>query len=161
MSARGLPGCAGSRRKVGVVWAGSPTFANDRFRSMPLAALDALVEVSDIAWFSLQKGPARTQLTHAALKPHDLTDHIQDFADTAALIEQLDLVIAVDTSVAHLAGALGKPVWVLLPANYDWRWMLDRDDSPWYPTMRLFKQTTLGDWEPVVRRVKEALARTV
>lgn len=155
---------AGARRKVGVVWAGSPTFANDRFRSMPLAALaalDALVEVSDIAWFSLQKGPARAQLTHAALKLHDLTDHIQDFADTAALIEQLDLVIAVDTSVAHLAGALGKPVWVLLPANYDWRWMLDRDDSPWYPTMRLFKQTTLGDWEPVVRRVKEALARTV
>jgi tetratricopeptide (TPR) repeat protein len=154
-------GLAGARRRVGVVWAGSPTFANDRFRSMPLAALDALVEVSDIAWFSLQKGPARTQLTHAALKPHDLTDHIQDFADTAALIEQLDLVIAVDTSVAHLAGALGKPVWVLLHANYDWRWMLDRDDSPWYPTMRLFKQTTLGDWEPVVRRVKEALARTV
>jgi hypothetical protein len=152
---------AGARRKVGVVWAGSPTFANDRFRSMPLAALGALADVPDIAWFSLQKGPARAQLADAALKPHDLTDHIQDFADTAALIGQLDLVIAVDTSVAHLAGALGKPVWVLLPANYDWRWMLDRDDSPWYPTMRLFKQTTLGDWEPVVRRVKEALTRTV
>ena len=88
---------------------------------------------------------------------HDLTEQIHDFADTAALIEQLDLVITVDTSVAHLAGALGKPVWVLLPANYDWRWMLDRDDSPWYPTMRLFKQTSLGDWSTVVAAVRTAL----
>jgi Glycosyltransferase family 9 (heptosyltransferase) len=145
------------RRRVGVVWAGSPTFANDRFRSMPLAALGGLVDVPDIAWFSLQKGPARAQLEGAALALHDLTEQIQDFADTAALIEQLDLVITVDTSVAHLAGALGKPVWVLLPANYDWRWMLDRDDSPWYPTMRLFKQTSLGDWSTVVAAVRTAL----
>jgi tetratricopeptide (TPR) repeat protein len=148
---------AGERRRVGIVWAGSPTFANDRFRSMPLAALDTLAGVPDVAWFSLQKGAARVQLEGSALKPHDLTDHVEDFADTAALVEQLDLVITVDTSVAHLAGAFGKPVWVLLPANHDWRWMLDRDDSPWYPTMRLFRQTTLGDWAPVVESVRGAL----
>jgi tetratricopeptide (TPR) repeat protein len=152
---------AGTRRRVGIVWAGSPSFANDRFRSMPLAALDALAGVPDIAWFSLQKGAARAQLEGSALKAFDLTDHVDDFADTAAFVEQLDLVIAVDTSVAHLAGALGKPVWVLLPANYDWRWMLDRDDSPWYPTMRLFRQTTLGDWAPVVESVRAALIPSV
>ena len=150
---------ASNRRKIGIVWAGSPTFGNDQFRSMPFAAWSPLAEVANTAWFSLQKGAARDQLMQpdCALKPHDLTDDIHDFADTAALIEQLDLVITVDTSVAHLAGALGKPVWVFLPANYDWRWMLDRDDSPWYPGMRLFKQTTLGDWTEPVSRAKAAL----
>jgi tetratricopeptide (TPR) repeat protein len=150
---------AGGRRRVGVVWAGSPGFANDRYRSMPFAALAPLADLPGIEWFSLQKGPARDQLagSTSAMKPHDLTDQIHDFADTAALIEQLDLVLTVDTSVAHLAGALGKPVWVFLPANYDWRWMLDRDDSPWYPTLRLFKQTTLGDWTEPVQRAKAVL----
>ncbi|SAL30195.1 tetratricopeptide repeat protein [Caballeronia humi] len=148
---------AGGRRRVGVVWAGSPTFANDRFRSMPLAALAPLADAPGIAWFSLQKGPARAQLEGAALNLYDLTGQVHDFADTAALIDQLDLVITVDTSVAHLAGALGKPVWVMLSKNYDWRWMLDRDDSPWYPTMRLFKQTTLGDWTNVTEAVRKAL----
>ncbi len=150
---------AGTRRKIGIVWAGSPTFGNDQFRSMPFAAWSPFAEVANTEWFSLQKGAARDQLAQpgCALKPHDLTDDIHDFADTAALIEQLDLVMTVDTSVAHLAGALGKPVWVFLPANYDWRWMLDRDDSPWYPGMRLFKQTTLGDWTEPVARAKAAL----
>ncbi|SOE50973.1 Tetratricopeptide repeat-containing protein [Burkholderia sp. D7] len=111
---------------------------------------------------ALQKGAARDQLSQpgCALKPHDLTNDIHDFADTAdtaALIKQLDLVITVNTSVAHLAGALGKPVWVFLPANDDWRRMLDRDDSPWYSGMRLFKQTTLGDWAEPVARAKAAL----
>jgi tetratricopeptide (TPR) repeat protein len=150
---------AGGRRKIGMVWAGSPTFGNDQFRSMPFAAWSPLADVANIAWFSLQKGAARDQLSYSdcALKPHDLTDDIHNFADTAALIEQLDLVMTVDTSVAHLAGALGKPVWVFLPANYDWRWMLNRDDSPWYPRMRLFKQTTLGDWTAPVAQTKAAL----
>jgi tetratricopeptide (TPR) repeat protein len=150
---------AGTRRKIGIVWAGSPTFGNDQFRSMPFAAWSPFAGVANTEWFSLQKGAARDQLSQpgCALKPHDLTDDIHDFADTAALIEQLDLVITVDTSVAHLAGALGKPVWVFLPANYDWRWMLDRDDSPWYPGVRLFKQTTLGDWTDPVARAKAAL----
>jgi tetratricopeptide (TPR) repeat protein len=150
---------AGARRKIGIVWAGSPTFGNDQFRSMPFAAWSPFAEVPNTEWFSLQKGAARDQLSQpgCALKPHDLTDDIHDFADTAALIEQLDLVITVDTSVAHLAGALGKPVWIFLPANYDWRWMLDRDDSVWYPGARLFKQTTLGDWTEPVARAKAAL----
>jgi tetratricopeptide (TPR) repeat protein len=150
---------AGSRKKIGMVWAGSPTFGNDRFRSMPFAAWSPLADVANIEWFSLQKGLARDQLLQVdcALKPHDLTDDIHDFADTAALIEQLDLVMTVDTSVAHLAGALGKPVWVFLPKNYDWRWMLNRDDSPWYPGTRLFKQTTLGDWTAPVAQAKAAL----
>ncbi|WP_158934133.1 tetratricopeptide repeat protein [Burkholderia sp. S171] len=150
---------AGARRKIGIVWAGSPTFGNDQFRSMPFAAWSPFAEVANTEWFSLQKGPAREQLSNSecALKPHDLTDDIHDFADTAALIEQLDLVITVDTSVAHVAGALGKPVWVFLPANNDWRWMQNRDDSPWYPRTRLFKQTTLGDWTDPVARAKAAL----
>jgi hypothetical protein len=143
---------AGGRRKIGVVWAGSPTFGNDQFRSMPFAAWSTFADVANTEWFSLQKGAARDQLSQpdCALKLHDLTDDIHDFADTAALIEQLDLVMTVDTSVAHLAGAFGKPVWVFLPANHAWRWMLDRDDSPWYAGMRPFKQTTLGDWNAPV-----------
>jgi hypothetical protein len=150
---------AGGRRKIGIVWAGSPTFGNDQFRSMPFAAWSPLANVADIAWFSLQKGAAREQLSNSecALKPHDLTDDIHDFSDTAALIEQLDLVMTVDTSVAHVAGALGKPVWVFLPANNDWRWMQNRDDSPWYPHTRLFKQTTLGEWTGPVAQAKAAL----
>jgi tetratricopeptide (TPR) repeat protein len=147
---------AGNRRRIGLAWAGSPTFANDRFRSMRFAELSALADVPDIAWFSLQKGPASAQIA-GSLAPHDLTARLNDFADTAALIEQLDLLITVDTSVAHLAGALGKPVWLMLPLNYDWRWMTGRDNSPWYPGMRLFKQTTLGDWTSVVDRVRIAL----
>jgi hypothetical protein len=87
----------------------------------------------------------------------DYTDEIQDFSDTAALIENLDLVISVDTAVAHLAGAMGKPVWTLLPFSPDWRWMLNREDSPWYPTMRLFRQPSHGDWESVINNVLKEL----
>ena len=87
----------------------------------------------------------------------DMREHVKNFADTAAVIEKLDLVISVDTAVAHLAGAIGKPVWNLLSFAADWRWLLDRDDSPWYPTMRLFRQTTPGDWESVVHEVSELL----
>jgi ADP-heptose:LPS heptosyltransferase len=88
----------------------------------------------------------------------DLTSELQDFADTATLIESLDLVITVDTAVAHLAGAMGKPVWILLAAMPDWRWMLQREDSPWYPTMRLFRQPSRGDWNSVIERVADALS---
>jgi tetratricopeptide (TPR) repeat protein len=150
---------AGTRHKIGLVWAGSPTFGNDRYRSMPLAALAPLSELADVAWFSLQKGAARDQL--AALpddfRPHDFSAEFDDFADTAALIDSLDLVISVDTALAHLTGALARPVWILLPANSDWRWLEDRSDSPWYPSARLFRQTTLGDWAPVVGSVLDAL----
>jgi ADP-heptose:LPS heptosyltransferase len=118
-----------------------------------------LCEIAGIAWFNLQKGAAHAQLAALpeALRPHDFTAELNDFTDTAALIATLDLVITVDTAVAHLAGALGKPVWVLLPANSDWRWLENRSDSPWYPTARLFRQTTLGDWAPVVASVRESL----
>ena len=148
-----------SKRKVGLVWAGSPGFGNDRYRSMQLAELDALSDMEDVAWYALQKGPAHAQLAEAppAFRADDFTAELNSFEDTAALIMNLDLVIAVDTGVAHLAGALGKPVWLMLPANSDWRWLEARSDSPWYPGMRLFRQPMLGDWAPVVENVTGAL----
>ncbi|CAE6853701.1 tetratricopeptide repeat protein [Paraburkholderia domus] len=148
-----------STRKVGLVWAGSPTFGNDCYRSMALADLSALSEIGNVAWYALQKGPAHAQLANApeAFRAHDFTADLNSFDDTAALIMNLDLVITVDTGVAHLAAALGKPVWVLLPANSDWRWLENRNDSPWYPAMKLFRQTLLGDWAPVVAEVSKAL----
>ncbi len=148
-----------AERKVGLVWAGSPTFGNDRYRSMALANLRALSEVKNVAWYALQKGPAHAQLADAppAFRAHDFTADLHSFDDTAALIMNLDLVIAVDTGVAHLAAALGKPVWVLLPANSDWRWLENRSDSPWYPGMTLFRQAIMGDWGAVVKRVAEKL----
>lgn len=150
---------AGPRRKIGLVWAGSPTFGNDRYRSMRLEDFAPLGELKDIAWFSLQKGPAEAQLVDApeTFRPHNFAADLRDFTETAALIMNLDQVIAVDTGVAHLTGALGKPVWVMLPANSDWRWLENRSDSPWYPGARLFRQTVLGDWTPVVASVVEAL----
>ncbi|MFM0239910.1 tetratricopeptide repeat protein [Paraburkholderia phytofirmans] len=148
-----------SKRKVGLVWAGSPGFGNDRYRSTQLAELDALSDMEDVAWYALQKGPAHAQLAEAppAFRAHDFTAELNSFEDTAALIMNLDLVIAVDTGVAHLAAALGKPVWLMLPANSDWRWLEARSDSPWYPGMRLFRQPMLGDWAPVVEDVSGAL----
>ena len=106
-----------------------------------------------------KKGSAHNQLADApeAFRAHDFTADLKSFDDTAALIMNLDLVIAVDTGVAHLAAALGKPVWVLLPANSDWRWLEERSNSPWYPAMKLFRQTRLGDWAPVVERVSKEL----
>ncbi|WNC89942.1 tetratricopeptide repeat protein [Paraburkholderia sp. FT54] len=148
-----------SKRKVGLVWAGSPTFGNDRYRSMQLSDLNALSELDNVAWYALQKGPSHTQLADAppAFRARDFTAELNSFDDTAALIMNLDLVIAVDTGVGHLAGALGKPVWLMLPANSDWRWLEARSDSPWYPGMRLFRQAVLGNWAPVVKEVSEAL----
>lgn len=148
-----------AQRKVGLVWAGSPTFGNDRYRSIHLADLHAFSGIKSVAWYPLQKGPAHDQLAAAPepFRAHDFTADLHDFDDTAALIMNLDWVIAVDTGVAHLAAALGKPVWLLLPANSDWRWLENRSDSPWYPGMRLFRQTMLGDWTPVVAEVLQAL----
>jgi hypothetical protein len=147
----GLPG-----RKVGLAWAGRPGHGNDRNRSIRLNQLEKLGIVAGVSFVSLQKGEAARQQT-PGLTITDWTADLNDFADTAALIANLDLVIAVDTAVAHLAGALGKPVWVLLPFVPDWRWMLDREDSPWYPTMRLFRQPAIGDWETPISRIVEAL----
>jgi len=148
------------KRKIGLVWAGSPTFRIDRYRSMPISKLAALTFVKDADFYSLQKNSSAPpiDLSIAGIELIDLTAELNDFADTAALISNLDLVIGVDTAVVHLAGAMAKPVWLLVPFNPDWRWMLNRPDSPWYPTMRIFRQTKLGDWDSVMQNVSEVLA---
>jgi tetratricopeptide (TPR) repeat protein len=145
--------------KVGLVWAGRPTHPLDRQRSIALQQLLPLAGLKNVQFISLQKGPAAEQLAalQASWPIRDLGAGLTDFADTAGLISQLDLVITVDTSVAHLAGAMGKPVWVLLQHSPDWRWMLNRDDSPWYPSLRLFRQTRRDDWTDVISRVESEL----
>lgn len=145
--------------KVGLVWAGGAAFAANRFRSTSLSVFSPLADAEGISFISLQKGdPAKEASTPpAGMGLIDWADELRDFRDTAALIANLDLVISVDTSVVHLAGAMGKPVWVLIPFCPDWRWMLDRTDSPWYPTMRLFRQTAIGDWAPCIAQIKNGL----
>ena len=153
------PGEAGPLR-VGVVWAGNPTHVRDRDRSMPLGALAPLFEMPAISWFSLQKGIAAEMLAVAPIEGvTDLAAGFADYADTAQALQQLDLVVSVDTSVAHLAGAMGKAVWILLPAVPDWRWLLKRRDSPWYPSAWLFRQAEPGDWAGVVETVRQELAK--
>ncbi len=147
----------GARPKIGLAWAGNPTHPNDYNRSLPLAKLrDVFAGVSGARFFSLKKevSAADAVLLQESPEVVNLAPHLGDFADTAALIEQLDLVIAVDTSVAHLTGALGRPLWVLLPFSPDWRWLLGREDSPWYPSARLFRQPRTDDWDNVVARVR-------
>jgi len=149
--------------KVGLAWAGSPTHKNDRNRSIKLAGLAPLGQMPGVRFVSLQKGnaAAESKTPPAGMDFVDWTEELHDFADTAALIANLDLVIAVDTAVVHLAGAMGKPVWTLLPFVPDWRWLLEREDSPWYPTMRLFRQSSWGDWDSVITRVVEALSQWI
>lgn len=145
--------------KVGIAWSGSQVQVNNRNRAMPLSLLLRLLELPGVQGFSLQKGDAGAS-TDAAVDPLrlvDFTGEWQDFADSAAMVEQLDLVITVDTAIAHLAGALGKPVWVLLPPNADWRWLVEREDSPWYPTARLFRRGFGEAREQQVCRVLDAL----
>ncbi|HVY72107.1 MAG TPA: tetratricopeptide repeat protein, partial [Verrucomicrobiae bacterium] len=149
--------------RVGLVWGGNPSFRNDRSRSFTLAEYRPLLDEPRVQFYSLQVGARAGELkapgeTTAIV---DLAPRLKDFAATAAAIKELDLVITSDTAVAHLAGALGKPVWVLLSFAPDWRWLLHRNDSPWYPSMRLFRQTTRGDWASVVVRVREALRERV
>jgi tetratricopeptide (TPR) repeat protein len=145
------------RLRVGLVWSGNPDHANDRNRSLPLQMLASLLEV-DARFVSLQKDPrASDQQLLCGLDIVDMTDRLSDFEDTAALIACLDLVITVDTSVAHLAGGLGCPVWILLPCRPDYRWLLDRADSPWYPTARLFRQDERRDYRSVLEQVRSEL----
>ncbi len=155
-------GSEGGAPRVGLVWKGNPRFENDADRSLPgLATLAPLAGVAGVRFVSLQKGAGEDE---ALAPPPGMTlaalgAELGDFADTAALLQGLDLVIAVDTGVAHLAGALGKPCWVMLPAyKTDWRWLDGREDSPWYPgALRLFRQREMGDWAPVVAQLAEAL----
>jgi Tfp pilus assembly protein PilF len=158
----GLPGL-----KIGLVWAGGfrPELpwavAVDGRRSMALKQMSALAGLAGVSFVSLQKDSPAAQATDppAGLVLHDFTAELGDFTDTAALIEALDLVISVDTAVAHLAGALGKQVWLLNRFDSCWRWLLDRDDSPWYPTLRQFRQKSAGDWAGVMAEVRAALIR--
>jgi tetratricopeptide (TPR) repeat protein len=142
--------------KAGVVWRGNPGHSRDRVRSMPAEAVAALAGTPNVALASLQLN-ASAEERAAAGGLEDLADRLTDWADTAALLQALDLVICVDTAVAHLAGALGRPVFLLLPQAPDWRWLLGRDDSPWYPSARLFRQPRRGDWPGAVEQVRQAL----
>ncbi len=146
-----------SRMKIGLAWAGNPEHSNDRNRSIPPRFLAPLLELEKVSWHLLQKSSPPAELAGEHVFGHEA--ELSDFMETAGLIAQLDLVVTADTAVAHLAGAMGKPVWTLLPFAPDWRWLLERDDSPWYPSMRLFRQTARGDWGGVIERVKSALGQ--
>ena len=135
-------------RKIGIAFAGNPDHSGDRWRSIPPALLAPLLTMPDVTFVNLQHGPAA-----AAIALPDLTPQLPDYAETAALIANLDLVISADTSVAHLSAALGKPTWIMLPHAPDWRWMLRRTDSPWYPSVTLYRQPAPGDWTSVITRV--------
>jgi tetratricopeptide (TPR) repeat protein len=148
-------------RRIGIAWAGRPTHRNDLRRSTRLAAFAPLAALPEVALVSLQKGPAQAEIGRywGRAPLLNLGPEIRDFADTMAIVEGLELVVTVDTSVAHLAGAMGKPVWIMLPFAPDWRWLLDRADSPWYPTARLFRQSAERRWEPVIAAIAEELLR--
>ena len=148
---QGKPGV----RRVGLVWAGNPKHNHDRRRSLPARCLAPLLSEPGIQFFSLQVGTKSDELSRAAGDDSiiDLSPLLSDYAATASAISQLDLVISVDTACAHLAGALGRPVWLLIHNPGEWRWFVGREDSPWYPTMRLFRQTKPGDWDSLIQRV--------
>jgi tetratricopeptide (TPR) repeat protein len=150
--------------KVGIAWQGKTTYKDDRFRSIPLARFGPLAQ-EGVELISLQKGPGAEQLAelegrfHVTDFPSSFDHQHGPFMDTAAVMKNLDLVITTDTAIAHLAGALAVPVWVALSISPDWRWLLEREDSPWYPTMRLFRQTSFDEWQPVFERIAGELAR--
>jgi tetratricopeptide (TPR) repeat protein len=158
---------SGTSFKIGIFWQGNPKYPADRQRSFPLSLFALLTELSGVQLFSLQKGPGTEQIAGMAVHypVTDLGSRLDlgagAFMDTAAAMQSLDLIIAPDTAIAHLAGALGVPVWVALQLMPDWRWLLGRDDSPWYPTMRLFRQTRLGDWDEVFARIASEVARVI
>jgi len=143
--------------RVGLVWGGSPDHKNDKNRSMNPALLKPLLRSTGVKFFSLQVGRDGEAAEVFGPRVIDLMTETPRFTETAAMMMNLDLIISVDSSPAHLAGALGRPVWVALTSVPDWRWLLGRDDSPWYPTMRLFRQQKRGDWKGVVERMREAL----
>jgi len=155
-----LPAAPAGNLRVGLAWAGNPALRDDAIRSIPLDQLAPVLAVPRVSFFSLQwKIPARDEACFRASPLVNLMEAVKDFADTAALVQHLDLVISADTAVAHLAGALGRPVWTLLPASPDWRWLLHRADTPWYPTMRLFRQAERNQWAQPVTRVAETLRK--
>ena len=146
-------------RRVGLAWSGRPSHPNDRRRSIGLANLTPLAATDEVAFLSLQKPFPHIDVSAMDAFPGltDISSELTDFAQTAALIANLDLVITVDTAMAHLTGALGRPVWILLPKPNDWRWLRERSDSPWYPSARLFRQKKSGVWEDVIADVADTL----
>ena len=154
---------AGPDLKVGIVWAGSSVHGNDRYRSCKLRHFAPLTRISGVRLYGLQKGEAAAQMDELArtVPVTNISKDFNDFTDTAAAIANLDLVISVDTSVLHLAGAMGRPTWALLPFAPEWRWMLRRHDSPWYPTMKLFREDRWNGWDGVFQRVAEELSLVV
>jgi len=148
------------RPRIGLVWAGRPSHRNDLNRSIDFAMLRPVIGAADVDFYALQVGDRNRDIEASGLAADliDLSRHLTNFAETAAALEHLDLLISVDTAVVHLAGALGKPAWVLLPFTPDWRWQLDRTDSPWYPSLRLFRQKARHDWTPVIETVARELA---
>jgi tetratricopeptide (TPR) repeat protein len=155
---RTLGACDGQLR-IGLTWAGTPKFIADKPRSLNLQQLAPFAAVPGVKFFSLQKGPAGEQAKHPpqGMELVDLGPELKDMADTAAAMFLMDLIITTDTSIPHLAGALGRPVWTMLQFMPDWRWLVEREDSPWYPTMRLFRQSAPGDWTGPIQKVKEQL----
>jgi hypothetical protein len=147
--------------KIGIVWQGNSEYMFDHWRSIPLAEFAPLSRIAGVQWFSLQKGAAAQQVASAPLPLVDWAPALETFLDTAAAICNLDLVITCDTAVAHLAGGLGLPVWLALPQPAEWRWLTDRSDSPWYPTMRLFRQSRRGDWASVFAEMANQLEQRV
>jgi Glycosyltransferase family 9 (heptosyltransferase)/Tetratricopeptide repeat len=150
----------GTQKRIGIVWAGRPTHNNDRRRSSKLADFAPIAALPGVALVSLQKGPSADQAgRYFGRAPLiNIGAEVKDYTDTMALLECLDLVVTVDTSVGHLAAAMGKPVWILLATSPDWRWLLNRSDTPWYPTVRLFRQTVPRQWSDVFKEVAAALA---
>jgi hypothetical protein len=144
--------------KIGIAWQGNIGHAKDSYRSVPLVRFAGLAAVPGVRLFSLQKGAGSEQLAEAPFAVTALGERLHDFAETAAAVQALDLVVSVDTALAHLAGALAVPAWVALPFAPDWRWLLQREDSPWYPTLRLFRQERPGDWDDVFARLTAAVA---
>jgi len=154
-------GTTPQKLRVGLAWSGHPQHRRTATRDIRLTALRPILGMEDIEFFSLQIGHGAEQIQEhpGSSSIADYAAQIQNFADTAALVMELDLIISVDTAVAHLAGALGKPVWTLLPFVPDWRWGLEGETTPWYPTMQLFRQPKLGDWDSVIQRVAEELKK--
>ena len=152
-----------SRFNIGLVWSGDLRHPRVQYRSCSPEVFFPLSQLEGVALFSLQKGDAGAMAKNLpeGMKITDYTEAISDFADVAACMENLDLVISVDTAAAHLAGSLGKPVWTILPFVPEWRWLLDREDSPWYPTMRIFRQPSPGDWKSVIGRIGDELKRII
>ena len=153
----------GPRKKfrLGIVWAGRSAHKNDRNRSIEAFLFQPLTKIRGVSVYSLQVGRNGEAAKIFADTVTDIAPFLNDFADTAAAVSNLDLVVSVDTSVAHIAGALGWPIWTLLPFVPDWRWLLERDDSPWYPTMQLFRQSERNDWKTVIERLRTELIKTV